>query len=146
MDKERFEKFQPLDFLDFAKKLIDYNNEYCWENSSLERTVFGRIYYGTFLYVREWLSDNTDFNVKNNGKDHKNVPTYIKLKGPFDEDTNEDISDYIKQLRKLRNQADYNLKIPDENSTEYGRWNNRDVGYAIDLAEDVINCFKNYNQ
>ena len=82
MDKERFENFQPLDFLDLAKKSIEYLEEHSWNNSSLERNIFGRVYYGTFLYVREWLSNNTnDFNVENNSKDHKNIPNYIKSKG-----------------------------------------------------------------
>ena len=145
MDKKIFENFQSLDFLDLAKDLIKYNEEHGWKNSSLERTIFGRIYYGTFLYVREWLSKNTDFNVRNNGVDHKNIPKYIKSKGPFDEDTNKYISDYINQLRKLRNQADYHLKFPDKNSREYACWDDRDVSHAIDLAEDILNYFRNYN-
>ena len=102
------------------------------------------MYYGTFLFVREWLSTNTDdFNVKNNGDDHKNIPSYIKSKGPFDEDTNFIISDNLKKLRKLRNQADYNLFIPDENSREYARWNHSDINNAIDIAEDIVNSFIN---
>ena len=144
MDKERFENFQPLDFLDLAKKSIEYLEEHSWNNSSLERNIFGRVYYGTFLYVREWLSNNTnDFNVENNGKDHKNIPNYIKSKGPFDEYINIIISDNLKKLRKLRNQADYNLTIPDENSREFSRWNHSDVNHAIDLAEDIVNSFRN---
>lgn len=134
-----------MDFLDLAKEFIKFNEEYGWGNSSLERTIFGRIYYGTFLYVREWLSKNTDFNVKNNGEDHKNIPNYIKSKGLFDEETNINISDYIKQLRKLRNQADYHLKFPDKDSKEYARWDTRDVSYAIDLAEDIVNYFRDYS-
>ena len=141
MNKERFEDFQSLDFLDLAKKLIEYNKKHRWENSSLERTIFGRIYYGTFLHVKEWLSENTDFNVENNGKDHSNIPKYIKTKGPFDKDTNKDISDYIKQLKQLRNQADYHLKVPDKNSKEYARWDTRDVNSAIDFAEYIIKQF-----
>ena len=144
MDKERFEDFQPLDFLDFAKNLINYLDEFGWGNSSMERTIFGRIYYGTFLYIREWLSNRTDFDVKNNAKDHQNIPRYIKSKGPFDEETNILISDNLKTLRKLRNQSDYNLIIPNENSREYTRWNHRDIYYAIDLAEDIINYFRNF--
>ena len=144
MDKERFENFKPLDFLDLAKKSVEYLDEHGWNNSSFERNIFGRVYYGTFLFVREWLSTNTDdFNVKNNGDDHKNIPGYIKSKGPFDEDTNFIISDNLKKLRKLRNQADYNLIIPDENSREYARWNHSDVNNAIDIAEDIVNSFIN---
>lgn len=144
MDKERFENFQPLDFLDLAKKSIEYLEEHSWNNSSLERNIFGRVYYGTFLYVREWLSNNTDdFNVRNNGEDHKNIPGYIKSKGPFDEYTNIIISDNLKKLRKLRNQADYNLTVPNKNSREFARWNHSDVNHAVDLAEDIVNSFRN---
>ena len=142
MDKEHFENFQPLDFLNLAKKSIEYLERNSWNNSSLERTIFGRVYYGTFLYVREWLSKNTlDFIVKNNGKDHKNIPRYIQSKGPFDKCTNKLISDNLKKLRKLRNQADYNLVVPDKSSKEFARWDNSDVNNAVDLAEDIINSF-----
>ena len=53
------------------------------------------------------------------------------------------ISDNLKKLRKLRNQADYNLFIPDENSREYARWNHSDINNAIDIAEDIVNSFIN---
>lgn len=144
MNRETFDNFQPLDFLKLSKYLVNFLEENGWNNSSLERTIFGRLYYGTFLYVREWLSEKTDFNVNNNGSDHRNIPKFIMSKGPFDDEKNSYISGNFKELRKLRNQADYYLTVPDENSKEYNRWINEDLNYAIDLAEDIINSFKNY--
>lgn len=141
MNSETFDNFHPLNFLDLSKKLINFLEDNGWDNSSLERTIFGRLYYGTFLYVREWLGERTDFNVKHTGEDHKNIPRYIKSKGPFENEVNLLISSEFKELRKLRNQADYHLKVPSEDSEEYGRWINEDLNYALDLAEDIIDSF-----
>ena len=146
MNQHHFENFQPSDFLSLAEKLIEYNEEHELDNSSLERTIYGRIYYGTFLFVRTWLDEKTDFNVKNTGKDHQNIPRYLKVHGPFEPSKNNMISDDIKTLKKLRHQADYYLKFPDENSREYNRWISDDVHYALDLAENIINSFNELDQ
>ena len=146
LNQHHFENFQALDFLNLAEKLIEYHYENELNNSSLERTIYGRIYYGTFLFVRTWLDEKTEFNVKNTGEDHKNIPRYLKAHGPFEPSKNNMISDGIKTLKKLRHQADYYLKFPDKHSREYDRWITDDIHYAIDLAENIINSFNELNQ
>lgn len=51
---EDFEDFEPLYFLDFARELLQHS-DFEVNNNTLVRVAYGRTYYATFLYVREWL-------------------------------------------------------------------------------------------
>lgn len=142
MNTKKFEKFEPIDFLKISEEINKHSNILDVDESSIERTIFGRLYYASFLYAREWLSKNHGYKSKG-PRDHKNLPYYIKKHGPFDKIGNIRISDNLKELKKMRHQSDYYLKIPEKGSKEYGRWNFSDVNHAFELARDIIDSFEN---
>lgn len=52
MQRDAFENFNPEDFLQLAKELENNLANLEVNESSIYRTIFGRIYYAIFLYVR----------------------------------------------------------------------------------------------
>ena len=85
---DSFEDFKPLDFLELAEELSVMENDFNSSDSSVKRNIYGRIYYAIFLYVRDWLSNNTDY-VSYSPGEHSRLPRYIKSKGPFNKTRNE---------------------------------------------------------
>lgn len=120
MNTKNFEKFSPIDFLKISEEINNYSDILNVNDSIIERTIFGRLYYASFLYAREWLSKNYGYKSKGPA-DHKNLPYFIKKHGPFDRIGNIRISDSLKELKKMRHQSDYYLKIPKKESKEYDR-------------------------
>lgn len=135
---EEFDNFQPIDFLNVAKELYYNLNDENPNISAIKRVIYGRIYYATFLFIREWLIENRDY-VSNN--DHTNIPKAFISKGPFNRVRNKQISKNLKRLKKLRHQADYFISQPSENSPLYEKWIPDDIDRAFDLAEDIFNSF-----
>ncbi len=142
MNTKNFEKFSPIDFLKISEEINKYSDILNVNDSSIERTIFGRLYYASFLYAREWLSKNYGYKSKGPA-DHKNLPYFIKKHGPFDRIGNIRISDSLKELKKMRHQSDYYLKIPKKESKEYDRWNFGDINRAFELARDIFDSFEN---
>ena len=70
MQRDAFENFNPEDFLQLAKELENNLANLEVNESSIYRTIFGRIYYAIFLYVREWLCENTEYKSNPQGE-HK---------------------------------------------------------------------------
>lgn len=77
MNTKNFEKFSPIDFLKISEEINKYSDILNVNDSSIERTIFGRLYYASFLYAREWLSKNYGYKSKGPA-DHKNLPYFIK--------------------------------------------------------------------
>lgn len=106
--------------------------------SAVKRTVINRIYYSTFLYVRDWLIGHGYYSTKN---DHTQIPDYISTQGPFSPVDNQYISTELLRLKKLRHQADYYITRND--CLRYGeQWISDDIESAFQSANDIIQNFK----
>lgn len=133
-----FEFFQPIDFLDLANE--SYLKVYSFDStpSAVKRTVMSRIYYATFLFVREWLIRKGYSSTKN---DHTLIPEYISRNGPFSHAENQNISSELRRLKKLRHQADYYINRND--CSRYGEyWINDDIDSAFEAARHIFQKFK----
>ncbi|MBQ9026243.1 MAG: hypothetical protein IJ104_07720 [Methanobrevibacter sp.] len=121
-----------------------YNRRDLFESStsSVKCNIYGRIYYSIFLYVREWLNQNTSY-VSYPFGEHKRMPMFIKNKGPFTDEQNEEIFRLFNQLKKLRHQSDYYLEIPNKYSKMYEDWVFEDIVDAFEIADYIIECFDN---
>lgn len=137
---DSFDDFEPLDFLNLAEELSIMENDFNSSESSVKRNIYGRIYYAIFLYVRWWLSNNTDY-VSYAPGEHSRLPNYIKTKGPFDRCINQEISDNLMNLKKLRHQSDYYLELPNKFSKSYENWVFTDIDGAFAIANDIIGYF-----
>ena len=143
LDKFEFEQFSPVDFLNIACELNEKLLEFESSSSSVKRTIFGRSYYSTFIFLREILKNNTDY-ISNPYGEHRRLPNYIRFKGPFDEKTNKELYDSINTLKKLRHQSDYYLKVPSKGTKEYDNWVFEDCDFAINLAFKIIKLFEKH--
>lgn len=100
MDDGDFVNFESEHFLELAKLLYDDLNDSEYK-SALERTIITRIYYSVFLFLREWMKEeNYGSLLKNNGEDHSIIPKVIYDYGPCDYQTNHDIANNFKDLKK----------------------------------------------
>lgn len=141
MDDEDFDNFESKHYLELAKLLYGDLNDSEYK-SALERTVITRIYYSVFLFLREWMKEeNKDYLLKNNGDDHKIIPDFIYKYGPHDPQTNHDIANNFKDLKKLRRQCDYFLELPDKGTDDWNKWIRLSTRDAILTAEFIINNF-----
>lgn len=135
---DEFNNFQPIDFLNVAKDLYSNLNDDTPNSSAIKRIIYGRIYYATFLFIREWLIENEGYE---SFKDHENVPKAFVNKGPFGRVRNKQISKNLKRLKKLRHQADYFITKPLEGTALYRKWLPDDIDSAFELANDIFNSF-----
>ena len=142
LNKSEFEDFNPLDFLDFSCELGCEIPKFISSKSSVKRTIFSRSYYATFLCLRELLSRNTEY-ISNPFGEHRRLANFIQFKGPFDKSANKKLAKELRILKMLRQQSDYHLKVPLEGTPEYDNWIFEDTDYAINLANNIINQFKN---
>ncbi|MDO5848123.1 MAG: hypothetical protein Q4P18_01160 [Methanobrevibacter sp.] len=70
------------------------------------------------------------------------MPNFIARKGPFCESLNQDIAGSLRTLKKLRQQSDYDLKIPKKGNNAYNHWNFTNVNDAFDLANKIFDSFE----
>lgn len=141
MDDGDFVNFESEHFLELAKLLYDGLNDSEYK-SALERTIITRIYYSVFLFLREWMKEeNYGHLLKNEGKDHSIIPDFIYDNGPCDYQTNHDIANNFKDLKKLRRQCDYYLELPPRGTDEWNKWIRLSTRDAILTAEFIINNF-----
>ena len=139
--ESNIEDINPIEFHDFALELNEIKSNLKSSESAINRTIYTRIYYSVFLFLREWLNENTSYVSPNYGE-HTKLPNYILHKGPFDEKTNELIFHNLINLKKLRHQADYKLKVPSEYSKEYKKWNFMEIKEAIKVSNKIFKIFK----
>ncbi|WP_292474258.1 hypothetical protein [Methanosphaera sp.] len=132
---KNFDDFEPKYFLDFSKELYD-SAQLFTSNSAVNRVIYGRIYYGTFLYVREWLKKYWGYN--STSKDHTQMINFIRSRGPFGFILNTQIADDLELLKKLRHQADYFITLPCEGSKEYSKWTFESITDAFNIAQSII--------
>lgn len=136
-----FEFFQPIDFLKLSQEMYDKADLFNSMPSAVKRTIISRIYYSTFLYVRNWLIRHGYNSTK---EDHTEIPNYISTNGPFSTIDNRYISLELVRLKKLRHQADYYITLND--CLKYGdEWISDDIESAFESAHEIIEKFKNKN-
>lgn len=140
---DNFEDFEPLYFLDFSKELLENSNCFDVNETTIKRIVYGRIYYATFLYVREWLKSHLEYN--STRRDHTQMLNFIRSRGPFNRTLNHKICDDLFLLKLLRHQVDYYITIPREGELGEGdEWYNESIETAFELAESIIQTFNQY--
>ena len=111
--------------------------------SAVNRTIYMRIYYAVFLFLREWMKKHTAYNSWPKGE-HTRLANYIRFKGPFDRHVNESVYGKLMILKKLRHQADYKLKVPNEYSADFKRWDFTNVNSAFTIAEEIVKIFSEF--
>ena len=137
-----FENISPKEFLDFARELNQIKYNLNSTNAAVNRTVYMRIYYAVFLFLREWLKKFTNYKSKQG--EHTKLPRFIKKYGPFGADKNKEIYEELIHLKKLRHQADYKLEIPQKNSLNYKNWEFTSIISAFEIAEGIIKTFNDF--
>ncbi len=137
-----FEDISPKEFLDFACELDQIKDDLNSTNSAINRTIYMRIYYAVFLFLREWLKKFTDYQSKRG--EHKKLSKFIKKHGPFDKKKNNEIYRDLTLLKKLRHQADYKLKIPQKSSSSYQNWEFTSITSAFEISEGIIKTFNDF--
>lgn len=142
--KQDFEDVSPNEILDLAHELDEIKEDLNSTNSSINRTVYTKIYYAVFLFLREWLKKYMGY--KSFKGEHKKLPNFIKSRGPFDYIKNEQIHDEVLLLKKLRHQADYRLAVPSKFSRDYTKWEFTSINSAFKIARDIIKTFNDYKQ
>lgn len=136
---EDFEDFEPIYFLNFSKELYDNINSFDSNKSTIKRVIYGRIYYATFLNVREWLKENSNYNSTRG--DHTQIIKFIRNNGPFNDIKNHKIADDIHRLKILRQQVDYNITLPEDGTPESIRWISDNIEDSFQLAYSIIDSF-----
>ena len=137
-----FEDISPKEFLDFTCELDQIKEDLNSTNSAINRTIYMRIYYSVFLFLREWLKKFMNYESRKG--EHTKLPRFIKKHGPFEDKKNKEIYRGLNILKKLRHQADYKLIIPPKNSLDYQKWEFTSITSAFEIAEDIIKTFNNY--
>jgi len=126
--------FNPLSFLTLAKKLNSTGSVDPRDEATL-RTIIGRVYYATHLYVREKLrrhfpSQLTDSRLKKEKiSEHRKVEDLLTIKNLYF------IAEKHYELFGLRVKADYKLHDPIGSS---------DVDKSFELAENIIQLTNEY--
>ncbi len=101
--------FDPREFYDLVKDsldcVLDRNNEECSvkNTQAFHRTLISRTYYSVFLRLRDIYFPYTSGSLRENI--HSKLINYLRNNGY------KDIADKLQILRKIRNQADYDLDI-----------------------------------
>ena len=137
-----FEDISPKEFLDFDCELDQIKDNLNSTNASINRTVYMRIYYAVFLFLREWLKKFMNYKSRNG--EHTKLPRFIKKHGPFENDRNEEIYEELILLKKLRHQADYKLRVPQKGSPNYQIWEFTSITSAFVIAEGIIKTFNDF--
>ena len=92
--------------------------------------------------MREWLVDNTGY--VSSLDDHKDIPDFLRLYGPFDSSKNMKIASDLELLKKVRHQADYYLRKDDV--LRYNQvWVDMSFEEALNIADDIFVSFDKKN-
>ncbi len=135
-----FEDVTPCEILEFAGELDEIKEDLDSSKSVVNRTVYVKIYYAVFLFLREWLKKHMNYQSQNG--EHTKLPNFIKKKGPFKDYKNNEIYLDLLLLKKLRHQADYRLTVPSKYSQNYKKWEFTRIADAFKIAESIIKAFK----
>lgn len=137
-----FENISPKEFLDFACELNQIKEDLNSTNSAINRTIYMRIYYAVFLFLREWLKKFMNYESRKG--EHIKLPRFVRKHGPFSDKKNKEIYRDLNLLKKLRHQADYKLSVPPKDSSDYQKWEFTSITSAFEIAEGIIKTFNDY--
>lgn len=137
-----FEDIAPREIFDLACELDKIKYDLNSTESAVNRTIYVKIYYSVFLFLREWLKKHTEY--KSLKGEHTKLPNFIKKNGPFNQDKNNEICRDLINLKKLRHQADYRLTVPSKNSKYYKKWKFTSIDYAFEIAKSIIKAFNDF--
>ena len=98
-----FEDISPKEIYDFACELDEIKDDLNSTNASINRTIYVKIYYAVFLFLREWLKKFMKY--KSLKGEHKKMPNFIKKNCPFGKEKNSEIFEELVLLKKLRHQV-----------------------------------------
>ena len=135
-----FEDVTPCEILEFAGELDEIKEDLDSSKSVVNRTIYVKIYYAVFLFLREWLKKHMNYQSQNG--EHTKLPNFIRKNGPFDFKKNQKIYHELVHLKKLLHQADYKLIVPSKNSINYNKWKFTSICSAFEIAERIIKSFK----
>ena len=135
-----FEDINPHEILELAGELDEIKDDLDSSKSAVNRTIYVKIYYAVFLFLREWLKQH--MNYQSRVGEHTKLPNFIKKKGPFTNYKNNEVYLDLLLLKKLRHQADYRLIVPSRYSQEYHKWEFTSIADAFKIAESIIKAFK----
>ena len=141
MKENDFENIEPKEFYNIAKELNTIGKDLESTKGSINRTIYMRIYYAVFLFLREWLKKFTQYQSWPKGE-HTRLANYIRFHGPFDCELNEIVYRKLIRLKKLRNQSDYKLQVPQKYSPNYNKWDFTSINSAFQIAQDIVKPFK----
>lgn len=141
--KNDFQDVEPKDFYDFACELEYIKLDLDSTESAVNRTIYMRIYYAVFLFIRLWLKKYTSYHSWKRGE-HSRLANYIRFKGPFDNEVNQTVYGKLISLKKLRHQADYDLEVPPKYSANYQKWDFTSITFAFKIAEDIVKTFNDF--
>ena len=137
-----FEDITPHEIFSFAYELDEIRNDLNSTNSAVNRTIYVKIYYSVFLFLREWLKEHMGY--KSLKGEHTKLPNFIKNNGPFGYEKNKEIYRGLTLLKKLRHRADYKLNVPKKYSLDYNKWEFTTIKSAFEIAESIIKTFKEF--
>lgn len=140
--EQDFDDVSPKEIIDLAFELDEIKDNLNSTTSSINRTVYAKIYYAVFIFLREWLKKYMGY--KSFKGEHKKLPNFIKSRGPFDSAKNKQIYDELILLKKLRHQADYMIIVPSKYSINYYKWEFTSIKSAFKIATDIIKTFNDY--
>lgn len=107
--------FQPVDFKELAIEIIDKSNQLNSNNSAIVRTCISRLYYYIFLETRDVIEEkllNHGKKLSKNVNIHWIVKELTKLVGvSCNKKEIIKLSQFLSELRRLRNIADYETTI-----------------------------------
>jgi len=110
------------EFYSLAKHLNDDYSFHCQE--AVQRTIVSRAYYAAFGMAKEVLEHKYKNFIPQDSTSHKYVRIEYKKQG------REDISDFLRDLRKYRNCCDYNKNLNDLHEL---------VNLSLQKSEYIIN-------
>lgn len=114
------------EFLDLACYLAGQTST-VYSKEAAKRTSVSRSYYAAFCSARNYAKINQDFKPGQAAEDHRRLRQHFKdLGGIWIE-----VSEHLDDLRKWRNQCDYDDMVPDLD---------RLVLEAIQIAKEILNC------
>lgn len=139
-----FEKFKPKDLLELSLELYNNLDNIPAESSAIKRTIVNRLYYASFLHVREWFIENKNYKSKG-PLDHSNLPNEIIGNTPMIEPFEKDLRDKLIILGKNRRFCDYELKIP-ELTNKNKKYYSHSLEKLIEYSENIIFTFDKFER
>lgn len=111
--------FKPEDFTKLAFELKKNKESFSCGESSLSRTSISRLYYSNFLKIRKIIEEKLSeqnklifIKKKCKNKHHYIIQVFLyKISRELKKPELARLANYVKELRELRNEADYDIGV-----------------------------------